>query len=46
MATKARTPISSPGQADDKKKALETAIAQIEKTMEKAPLCASAMISP
>ena len=31
MATKARTPISSPGQADDKKKALETAIAQIEK---------------
>ena len=31
MATKAKTPISSPGQADDKKKALETAIAQIEK---------------
>ena len=31
MATKAKTPISTPGQADDKKKALETAIAQIEK---------------
>ena len=31
MATKAKAPISSPGQPDDKKKALETAIAQIEK---------------
>ena len=31
MATKSKAPISAPGQADDKKKALETAIAQIEK---------------
>jgi recombination protein RecA len=31
MATKTKAPITTPGQADDKKKALETAIAQIEK---------------
>ena len=31
MATKTKTPISTHGQAEDKKKALETAIAQIEK---------------
>ena len=31
MAEKKKTPISTPGQASDKKKALETCIAQIEK---------------
>lgn len=31
MASKTKVPISTPGQAEDKKKALETAIAQIEK---------------
>ena len=31
MAEKKKAPISTPGQASDKKKALETCIAQIEK---------------
>ncbi|MCD8343820.1 MAG: DNA recombination/repair protein RecA, partial [Oscillospiraceae bacterium] len=32
MAEKKKVPISTPGQASDKKTALETAIAQIEKS--------------
>ena len=31
MAEKKKAPVTTPGQANDKKKALETALAQIEK---------------
>lgn len=40
MAEKKKAPISTHSQASDKKKALETCIAQIEKTTARALSCA------
>ncbi len=48
MAEKKKSaPVSSgPVKPEDKKKALETALAQIEKNFGRAPSCASATTSP